>query len=302
MTPKVLLSYRHKHDEFVRRLDADLIAAGITAWVDYRDIKPGQPWRQAIYDGIVQSEVVIICFSPDFLLSEICLQEAYLARCYGKRIVPIMVEACYDEITQYEETKGLEDLFIIDFTGQPTMFTSGQYEDSFRRLLDALQRPTTTGQPPDPAYYVSFANQDNTFATQLAKDLQGAGVDVWISTLNLYGGQHWRDEVARVMVNACCLIVCLSPEAAQSDWVRREVLLARTRGIPMLPVVTPRVTQDQAVFQALHDVVFDTYEMRLLGEINWVFPRPDYAAMLSTLKQILTEGDAVGWDAVPEIA
>lgn len=299
MTQKVLVSYCHRDSDFVRKLDADLIDAGTTAWIDYRSIPPGRPWRQAIYDGIAESDTVIMCLSPHYLQSEICLQEAYIARTYDKRILPVMVENCYEDLSRYDETKGIEHLFIVEFTGKKTPYTLGTYADSFQRLIDALHHQP--GQERQTEYYVSFGSVDADFATQLGRDLDSAGINAWVATLDLMCGDPWWGKLAKAMMNARSLIVVLSPQAARSDWVRREVLLARTRDIPLIPVVPARVAADESLLSELYRVINDSYEMRLLGEIHFIFERPNYAAMLETLKAVLTDQRAEVWRSLPVV-
>src|SRR5688572_6639575 len=114
---KVFLSYSHDDEAFVRKLAADLEAHGIDIWVDWRDIPAGYSWRQAIYDGILDSEFFLACLSPSYLKSELCRMEAYISRAHNKITLPIMYRECYDETSHYPETQHFPDIYNLDYSG-----------------------------------------------------------------------------------------------------------------------------------------------------------------------------------------
>ena len=85
------------------------------------------------------------------------------------------------------------------------------------------------------------------------------------------------------MLTAKKLIVILSPEGADNPNLRREVLLARTRHIPMLPVIAESISEDEKAILHMQELLDRSYEMRLISEIHWFFPEPDYETLIDKL-------------------
>ncbi len=89
-------------------------------------------------------------------------------------------------------------------------------------------------------------------ATEQAKMIyqyltQKFGYTVFIDNTNLHGGQIWAEEIYRNVRLADVLIVLLQKETAESDWVQREVDMARGANIKILPV---KITGDVDIIKA----------------------------------------------------
>ena len=61
---------------------------------------------------------------------------------------------------------------------------------------------------------------------RLAETLRPHGVPVWYSETNLLGAQQWHDEIGAALTRCDWFAVVLSPSAARSIWVKRELLYA----------------------------------------------------------------------------
>jgi WD40 repeat protein len=128
---KVFISYSRRNLNVVERLARDLQDAGLEVWVDFRKIKGGEAWRQAIYNGIDESEFVIACLSAPAAESEWVRRELEIAQQQKKLIIPVMLERAFEVIEQYPETKVLLDVQIINFADL-------NYERAFPTLLGSL--------------------------------------------------------------------------------------------------------------------------------------------------------------------
>lgn len=84
--------------------------------------------------------------------------------------------------------------------------------------------------------FVSYSRRNKTFAERLARDLSDAGLDVWIDFRQIHGGEDWRKEIYRGLERSEMMVVCLSPDSVNSQWVQREVLTARELGKTIIPV------------------------------------------------------------------
>ena len=62
----VFLIYAHADKEAVHDLHTRLTRAGVKAWLDVKDLIPGQNWETEIRRAILKSEAVIVCLSRQF--------------------------------------------------------------------------------------------------------------------------------------------------------------------------------------------------------------------------------------------
>lgn len=162
---KVFISYSRRNLTVVERLARDLQDAGLEVWVDFRKIKGGEAWRQAIYNGIDEAEFVIACLSAPAAESEWVRRELEIAQQQKKLIIPVMLERAFDVIEKYPETKVLLDVQIINFVDL-------NYERAFPTLLSSLpgREQTANYDDIDPSMIPnpfkgleSFQETDNDF-------------------------------------------------------------------------------------------------------------------------------------------
>ena len=127
---RVFISYSRQNLTFAERLANDLRDAGLDVWIDFREIKGGEEWREAIFAGIDQSEIVVVCLSPPAVESKWVRREILMADSQHKFIIPIMVEDAFDLMEKHDETDQLQNKQIITFTDR--------YESGLSELLDSL--------------------------------------------------------------------------------------------------------------------------------------------------------------------
>jgi len=295
MRRQVLISYHKSDTALVQRLDDDLLKRGIEVWRDTRSFKAGQSRRQATYDGIVKSDCFIACLSPQFLKDAFCRTQLFLARAYNKQILPILVSSFPPGTSPIiellkagqqhgHEIKGIEELDLADFSGKYS-YGLGSYERNFEKLVDAIQPVTKPVPLKSELIYVSYNYREENFATRLAKDLELARGRIWIDKLSIQLGSTWRKSMYEGLRTANHFVVCLSPEAARSENVSHEVLVAKMRGIPIYPVSSERVNSDAKLRSKLETALNKSDEMKFLADLQWFCPDPGYQDLLTALKK-----------------
>jgi WD40 repeat protein/energy-coupling factor transporter ATP-binding protein EcfA2 len=85
--------------------------------------------------------------------------------------------------------------------------------------------------------FISYSRRNRTFTERLARDLSDAGLDVWVDFRQIHAGEMWEEEIYRGLERASIVILCLSPDAVTSDWVQKEISLAREQKKFILPVM-----------------------------------------------------------------
>ena len=77
-----------------------------------------------------------------------------------------------------------------------------------------------------PNVFISYAHEDDEFATKLALDLHERGLTVWQPDQHLRVGEHWAKAIEEAIHDADNILIVLSRNSSNSEWVRAEVALA----------------------------------------------------------------------------
>jgi hypothetical protein len=88
------LSYARLDERAALRFADDLIAAGVSVWVDQYDIRPSQHWDRAVETAVRGCQGMIVILSPRSAASPNVADEVAVAIEDGKDLIPILIETC----------------------------------------------------------------------------------------------------------------------------------------------------------------------------------------------------------------
>ncbi len=71
--------------------------------------------------------------------------------------------------------------------------------------------------------FLSYAHRNRRVATRLERELAARNIHLWRDETSLRAGEAWQAALARAARSSDCVLVLVSPAAAKSEWVRREV-------------------------------------------------------------------------------
>lgn len=101
--------------------------------------------------------------------------------------------------------------------------------------------PHTTSNEPfrsqPSTLFISYSRVDSDFVDRLQTSLYLKGFDAWVDRRKIEGTQVWSREIERAIARCDIFLVILSPEAAESDWVRKEISYALQLKRRILPVM-----------------------------------------------------------------
>jgi hypothetical protein len=84
--------------------------------------------------------------------------------------------------------------------------------------------------------FISYSREDRRYVVSLADYLQRAGVNVWYDSEISAGDRV--DTVLQQRIDTCAAVVVIwSPAASTSDWVADEIVYARWRQKPIVPLL-----------------------------------------------------------------
>ena len=91
---------------------------------------------------------------------------------------------------------------------------------------------------PAPHFFMSYSREDKQIQRQVIAGLRERGVPVWVDVENLIpGSPAWEREIERAIRSAAGIIVLLSPDSNNSEWVRREISFAEQNNKRTFPVL-----------------------------------------------------------------
>ena len=85
--------------------------------------------------------------------------------------------------------------------------------------------------------FISYSRRDQEFVTRLASDLNAQVAGVWFDQSAIQLGENWHDEIMEGIRDCKAFILVLSPDAAESKYVREEVNKALEVGKAIFPVI-----------------------------------------------------------------
>lgn len=87
---------------------------------------------------------------------------------------------------------------------------------------------------PDKSYiFISHSTKDKEFTHFLDQQLQGTGFNTWVDVASIPEGSTWVREIEKGVESCDALIVILSKNARESEWVEREILMALKLNKPL---------------------------------------------------------------------
>jgi Tol biopolymer transport system component len=87
-------------------------------------------------------------------------------------------------------------------------------------------------------FFISYSRTDTNKKQNIVKELRARGINLWVDIENLVPGTPaWEREIERAIRGAAGIIVLLSPESNNSEWVRREISFAEQNDKHLFPVL-----------------------------------------------------------------
>src|SRR5262245_47217279 len=83
--------------------------------------------------------------------------------------------------------------------------------------------------------FLSHSSKNHALANGIADRLAREQYATFLDLANLHGGDRWEARLHEALAEARALVLCATPAALESSWVRKEVDLAIGREIPVIP-------------------------------------------------------------------
>lgn len=112
--------------------------------------------------------------------------------------------------------------------------TIGEFADALRETI--LPPPVDVDARRSGHVFISYCQVDGDYAYRLADEIRSKGFDVWIDS-RIAPADHWWRTIVAALDGCSAFVPVMTPRAAESRWVEREVLLADRHGKPAFPLL-----------------------------------------------------------------
>jgi hypothetical protein len=238
----IMISYKTENRATADELFVMLEAAGLVPWMDYRGIEPGMKWRDELIRQVRTCNAFVALLTPNYIRSEHCRMEILIARSRRCPILPVEVEECIDLLDSYEETKGLADTFMVRLQRSSLVGLPIRREQALERLVSAALSIDQT--PFVKKAYIAYCSNEAAVATQIASQLEQAGISTWIATKDCRIGDNWRQAQAYGVANAAAQVIVIDETIADADVLRTEIILSGAFGLPVFTVLGESLSKD----------------------------------------------------------
>jgi hypothetical protein len=88
-----------------------------------------------------------------------------------------------------------------------------------------------------PDIFISYSHEDQDVARTLIQELGTQSVAGWMDATDIWSGDAVNDKILRALNDSSVVIVLISPDALQSEFVNLEVGAALALGKRILPIL-----------------------------------------------------------------
>lgn len=109
-------------------------------------------------------------------------------------------------------------------------------EERYPTVLEFARQLEAALDEPDQHVFISYSRRDKAYAVQLRDYFIENGLSVWIDD-RIEHGDQWFQQINDAIQGCVAFVVVMTPESEASEWVHKEILLAKRYGKPLYPVL-----------------------------------------------------------------
>jgi hypothetical protein len=146
--------------------------------------------------------------------------------------------------------------------------------------------------------FICYDPADTAVMQRIRDNLQRVGLKIWAGDAIEPGSDQWRKQVPNAVRNAAVVVVLMSPAANRSEWVERELDLAKSVGVEILPLMVSGEVH-QALLPALAEMEYidlrADYEANIIQVIRlcYEYRQQEDSRTTTELRQVMADEDGV---------
>ncbi|MEQ8672646.1 MAG: TIR domain-containing protein [Aggregatilineales bacterium] len=139
-----------------------------------------------------------------------------------------------------------------------------QPDDRYPSVIDFARAFESALANTDKHLFISYSRRDTAYAQSLKTYLRENNFNVWIDD-NIEHGDQWFNKIHEAIKDCAAFVIVMSPEAESSEWVQKEVLLAKRYQKPIFPLLL-----NGQEFAILIDIQFGDVRDKSMPGINFL--------------------------------
>ncbi len=84
--------------------------------------------------------------------------------------------------------------------------------------------------------FISHSKLDKPYARELIQQLRAHGIEAWMDDQRIRAGKKWWEAIVTALRDCSAFVLIMTDEAAASDWVNNEILVAKEFEKPIFPL------------------------------------------------------------------
>jgi hypothetical protein len=112
-----------------------------------------------------------------------------------------------------------------------------QLYDILPKVISDIKQKLSNGMLLPPQIFVSYPRKNDGDLQRLKAEIKSsqAIISVWTDEHLVAGTEDWQIEIERQIEFADCVVLLLTPDCKNSEWVRRELNYAQDLKVPIIP-------------------------------------------------------------------
>ena len=95
--------------------------------------------------------------------------------------------------------------------------------------------------------FLSYASKDQKTAETICQALEGRGLECWMAARNVHPGENFQEAIVRAIRAAKVMLFVFSANSNNSDEVKKEIALAGTEKVFVIPIRVEDVIPNEAL-------------------------------------------------------
>jgi hypothetical protein len=124
----IFISYSRRNRNLVYPLAQKLKSSGFKTWIDTQDIKPGNPWKGQIVQGIAEADAFVLLLTPDSAASENVRKELDLALDADVLVLPVILQPAKIPNAMKYQLVGIQRINLFEHP-----------ETGYSQIVDSIQ-------------------------------------------------------------------------------------------------------------------------------------------------------------------
>lgn len=109
-------------------------------------------------------------------------------------------------------------------------------QDRYPTIIDFARELEKAAAARPQHLFISYSRRDKIYAQALTEHFQHNGFDVWIDSRIEYG-DAWFKDIEDAIKTCAAFVLVMTPDAYDSEWVQKEILLAKRHRKPIFPLL-----------------------------------------------------------------